>query len=65
MKELINNNIRFYRLKLGMTQAELAKTLGVGQQTVCLWESYRNTPHMSNLKKLASVFGCNVGDLFN
>ena len=40
-----------------MTQAELAKRLGVAQQTVAAWESGRAMPAADKLVALADVLG--------
>lgn len=40
----MNEAIRFLRMEAGLTQAELAQKLNVGQSTVCQWESGSAVP---------------------
>lgn len=46
-----------------MTQAELAKACGVTQGTVAMWEKGTCFPRPGKLNLVASVLGCEVGDL--
>ena len=41
----------------GLSQAELARRIGVGQSTVGMWENGKNKPEFSNLEKLSEIFG--------
>lgn len=54
------NAIASERKRLGMSQGDLAKELGVDRSTVVRWEA--NTGRMSgdSLRTLASMFGCSV-----
>ena len=45
------------RESAGMTQAELAEVSGVKRTTIAMIESGKNTPSVSNAKKLASALG--------
>lgn len=56
-------NIRYHRMKAGMTQQELAKALGVTQATITQWESGKTTPCVKRLKRIAFVLGCRVEEL--
>lgn len=51
------------REKRGITQAELAKKLGVTQEAVTKWETGRNKPRASTLIKLAEILDCSVDEL--
>lgn len=51
------------REDVGMSQAELAKKIGVSQSTVGMWESGRNSPEFNNLQKIASIFDVSIGFL--
>ena len=55
--------IKYLRSAVNMTQAGLAKMLGVTQQTVSRWEEGKSEPNIAALRDLAMVFGCSVGDL--
>ena len=43
-----------------MSQSKLAKTIGVAQSTVGMWESGKNKPEYATLLKIADVFGVSV-----
>lgn len=43
------------RLELGLTQPQVAKTVGVSVLTIRNWEQYITTPTPENLKKLKEV----------
>ena len=59
------NTIGGFRKSIGITQAQLAKKLKVGQSAVSMWENGINTPRADKLLKLAAIFGCTVDDLLN
>ena len=61
----IGENIRKLRLKSGFTQEQLAVRLGVTFQAVSKWENGANTPDISLLPALASVFGVTIDSLFS
>ena len=56
--------IRELRLDAGMAQGELGTRMGVGQSTVCMWESEAALPKARQLPLLAEVLGVPIGDLF-
>lgn len=49
--------LRMYRKKAGLSQTELAKALGVGRSTVCMYESGDREPGFDMLGKIAAVLG--------
>lgn len=53
---MVESIIRTERKRLSMTQAELAKAVGVTKQTVCDWEKGRASPMKSRIPRLASLF---------
>ena len=53
---VLSNNIRKYRKKLGITQSELAETLGVSVQAVSKWECDAAQPELTKLCELAQIF---------
>lgn len=63
MKE-IANSIRALRLGRGMTQAQLAKALGVQYQTVSKWETGASTPDTAMLPLIADVLEVSIDELF-
>lgn len=52
------------RLKLGMTQADLAGALGVDPSTVAKWESEKAYPRADLLPKIANLLGCTIDELY-
>ena len=45
------------RQKKGLTQAELAKRIGVNKSTIAFWEQGRGKPYPQNIQTLADFFG--------
>lgn len=56
--------IREYRIKKGISQAQLAKLMETTQAAVAMWETGARMPRAGKLPKLAEVLGCSVADLF-
>jgi len=46
-----------------MTQAELAKKIGVGQSAISQWENGYVAPRLDKLKLMADLFGCTLDEL--
>lgn len=55
--------IKNKRILKGMTQQQLAESVGVKQNTVSQWESEERKPSVDLLPKLASILGCTVDEL--
>lgn len=55
--------IKHYRKKLGITQAELADSLGVTQGAITNWEKGIRKPDIYMLKRIADVLRCTIDDL--
>ncbi len=49
--------LRSYRAKNNISQRELAENMGVGKNTVYLWESGATRPSIASLVKLSELFG--------
>ena len=61
----VTNRIRALRLERGeMTQAELARRLGVTRQTVIAVEHGRYSPSLELAFQIAHVFGRPIDDVF-
>lgn len=62
MEELcmIGNQIKRLRKEKDLLQKELAKELGLTQQTISLYESNKREPDSEILYKIASYFGVSV-----
>lgn len=50
-------NLKEYRIKKGMTQADVAKAVGVSLTSYLLWEREVGNPNPENLEKLRAVLG--------
>jgi transcriptional regulator with XRE-family HTH domain len=58
MTEWIEQNpLRKWRLAAGLTLAETAVTLGVGQTAISTWENGAYLPKWPNLDKMAQITG--------
>ena len=60
----VPNAIRQYRLKLGLTQRDLARRLEVRPETVSAWERGITCPTVSFLLKLAKILGTLAESLY-
>lgn len=56
-------NLRKIRRALDMTQAELARRLGVTKEAVCRWEKGKCNPPLARVMQIAKVLNCTVNDL--
>lgn len=50
------SRLKDLRKKKKISQAQLAKELGVTQQTVCMWERGRRRPPISTISSIADLF---------
>jgi putative transcriptional regulator len=60
----VTNSIRAVREVQGMTQAELAKRIGVTRQTVIAIEQEKYSPSLELAFQIARVFGVGLDALF-
>lgn len=51
------------RKKAGLTQADVAKELGITDSAVNQWEKKKTFPKTEVLPKLARLYGCTVDEL--
>lgn len=51
------------RQKAGLSQAQVAKELGVDQSAVCRWETGKNMPRSALLVLMAKLYNCTVDEL--
>ena len=61
--EAINENIKKYRLRSGISQKTLAEKLNVSPKTVSKWETGAGTPDISQVVPLAQTFGISTDEL--
>lgn len=64
MKELISNQVYELRSKMGVTQEELAETVGVTRQTIIAIEKGNYTPSVLLAVKIAKFFKKQVEEVF-
>lgn len=56
--------IKAMREANGLTQAELAKKIGVNQTAISQWEHGTAKPRSDKLPVLAKILKCSIDDLF-
>ena len=62
-REVFASNIRAYRAKKRMSQAELGAAIGRDQTTIGNYESARSVPDYEDSWKMADIFGVSLGAL--
>lgn len=60
----MNNKIKENRLKLGLTQEDLAKTAGVRRETIVFLEQGKYNPSLNLAYNIAKSLGLKIEDLF-
>jgi putative transcriptional regulator len=60
----MRNDLRVFRAKHDITQADLAEKLGVSRQTVNAIETEKYDPSLPLAFKIAEVFRCRIEDVF-
>ena len=55
--------IASFRKKLKISQSELAKSIGVTQQTISAYEKGIRQPPIDVLLKLSEIFNCTIDEL--
>ncbi|HWS49964.1 MAG TPA: helix-turn-helix transcriptional regulator [Microbacterium sp.] len=61
---LVSNSIRSHREAAGMTQADLARAVGVTRQTLIAIEQGRYSPTLELAFQIARAFSAGIDDLF-
>ena len=64
MNEKVNNRVKEFRNKQGLTQKDLAKLSGVSRQSINSIEKGKYIPSLPLALKLAGIFKCKVDELF-
>jgi putative transcriptional regulator len=64
MGEGVVNRIRDYRLKIGITQEELAESVGVSRQSIISIERGRYMPSLYLALRFSKFFHCSTDELF-
>lgn len=58
LTQIVARNVKLARTRLGLTQAELARKLGLPDgMAVSRWETARHRPNAANLAALADLTG--------
>lgn len=57
--------LKEYRKRVGLTQSELGKLVGVAKSSISQYESGSREPDFETLKKFADVLGVTVGMLLD
>lgn len=60
---MLGDNIKSYRIALGLSQSELGAKLGLSSSTIGMYEQNRRAPDIDILKQMAVVFSCSVDEL--
>lgn len=60
--EIFSKKLKYFLNQYDMTQAELAKRLGVGTTTVSEWCNGKKTPRMSKVDAMCEIFHCTRSD---
>lgn len=60
----MRNELKVYRARRELTQAELAEAVGVTRQTINAIETGRYDPSLELAFRLANFFDCPVEELF-
>lgn len=64
-KEILAQNIAFFRKKLNLSQSELGAKIQYSNKNISKWEKGETTPDIFTLKKLSCIFGVPVDTLLN
>lgn len=59
----IGEQIRNHRKKIGLSQKELGKKLGVSQQHIAQYENGKRIPKLETLIKISEALDCEVSDI--
>ena len=62
---MLGKNLKVLRKKNNLTQEDLAGSLAVSRQAVCMWERDERTPKVSVLTKIAKTFGVSIDSMIN
>lgn len=58
-------SLKDLRKEANVTQAYVARKIGVSQAAVAMWEAGEVNPSVNNLVKLAEIFDCTVDEILN
>lgn len=55
--------LKAWRVNAGLTQQEVAETLGITRATVQSWEQYKTSPDADLALKLSELYDCKLDDI--
>ena len=61
----LSQKIKTIRQRAQLSQADFAKSVGVKQPTVAMWEKRGHVPEMPTILKICKVYKINIGELLN
>lgn len=56
--------LKALRVNAGLSQKEVAKKLGISNNTLIKWERYLSYPRVLQLDKMCKLYGCSMDDIF-
>ena len=63
VRRTLSETLKDHRTRCKMTQEFVAESLGVSRQAVSKWETGETDPTMSNLVRLAQLYGVTLAEL--
>jgi len=57
---LVNNNVASERVRMGLSQSQLAEMIGVDESTLRRWEQDISPAKAGNVLKLSEIFHCST-----
>ena len=63
MGEKFNENLKNARIRLGLSQKEVADSIGVAKSTYSLYESGNREPNVQTIKKIADTLHTSADEL--
>lgn len=64
MRKTFGHHLKFARIKLGLTQNQLAQKLDVAASTIGMYEQSRRIPDYDTLLKLCGILKISIYDIF-
>lgn len=64
MEKILRDNFRTLRMKINVTQKEMANYLGLAQSSISKFESGKQNLTLSHLEKACALFGIRLQDLY-
>lgn len=65
MDKIFCSNLKNARKGCGLTQQQVAKSLGVVESCYANWEQGRTEPNIEMLRKLCEIFDISIDELIN